>query len=228
MIFRGEGRSQPLDSFPSSTPCPVAGIQNKAKFPFHQSCLFIGFWGVGKPDPTPSYSITNQVLSLVPWPSFLIPCLAPWNLFFTCLYEWYLPSTFLPSFLSFLPWRMISYLLKYMLQSNPLPLWFQTLASSRKLWHLSSIYSVCPHCACVVSTFTVLPFHIYFKNFKLDHIKPLSTIVHSLLSPSFPLFSMFFPPCFLVSHLRAWHVFTEVNLHNSKISQLFMCTKSNH
>ena len=36
---------------------------------------------------------------------------------------------------------------------------------------------------------------------------------------------MFFPPCFLVSHLRAWHVFTEVNLYNSNISQHFMCTK---
>lgn len=105
------------------SPCPVAGIQNKAKFPFHPSCVFIGFWGAGKPDPTPSYSITNQVLSLVPWPSFLIPCLAPWNSFFYLLI-WMAPAFYFPTFLSpLLAWRMISYLLKYMLQSNPLPLY---------------------------------------------------------------------------------------------------------
>ena len=38
------GGSRPLDRSP---PLPlVAGIWNKANFPFHQPCLFIGFWTV--------------------------------------------------------------------------------------------------------------------------------------------------------------------------------------
>ena len=49
MIVRAGG-SQPLDRrLPS--PHPVANIQNKANFPFHQPCLFIGFWAVSRQTP---------------------------------------------------------------------------------------------------------------------------------------------------------------------------------
>ena len=45
------GENQPLDRhLPFST--KVASIQNKAKFPFHQRDLFIGFWVVSSWTPT--------------------------------------------------------------------------------------------------------------------------------------------------------------------------------
>ena len=44
-----QGESQPLDR--SLPPLPIAGIQNKANFPFHQPGLFIGFWGASSHPP---------------------------------------------------------------------------------------------------------------------------------------------------------------------------------
>ena len=49
----------PLDRSPP-TPC-VTGIWNKANFPFHQFCVFIGFWAVNSQTPL---SITFLLSSL--------------------------------------------------------------------------------------------------------------------------------------------------------------------
>ena len=43
VVMGWQGESQPLDR--SLPPLPIAGIQNKANFPFHEPGLFTGFWG---------------------------------------------------------------------------------------------------------------------------------------------------------------------------------------
>ena len=57
------GGSQPLDRGPPSP--SVASIHNKANFPFHQPCLFIGFWAVSSRTPL---LVTQGVLERK-WPT---------------------------------------------------------------------------------------------------------------------------------------------------------------
>ena len=59
----GEGESQPLDRCLPPSP-PVAGIWNKANFPFHQPGLFTGFWVVSNRTRHTYLSVTVWSFSL--------------------------------------------------------------------------------------------------------------------------------------------------------------------
>ena len=57
LLVRRKG--QPLDTYLPPSP-PIAGIWNKASFPFHQSGLFIGFWVASSCIPHAYLSVTYE------------------------------------------------------------------------------------------------------------------------------------------------------------------------
>ena len=61
----------------SSTPPPVASIQNKANFPFHQPALFTGLWVLSSQNPL---SVTDTVIWYLTSYYLIFHCVKGWSI----------------------------------------------------------------------------------------------------------------------------------------------------